>query len=107
MFLKKGLGFVVDGIEGEVIRDILDREVYFVEDEFKEAVEVFEAVGGYVFIMGIIGIVMGFIFVFLNLINLDEFGLVIVVVFVVILYGVLFVNFIWFNFGKKIKIKVK
>lgn len=57
--------------------------------------------------MGIIGIVMGFIFVFLNLINLDEFGLVIVVVFVVILYGVLFVNFIWFNFGKKIKIKVK
>lgn len=31
---------VVDGIEGEVIRDILDREVYLAENELRAAAEV-------------------------------------------------------------------
>jgi len=105
--LKKGLGLVVDGIEGEVIRDILDREVYLAEDELKEAAEVFEAAGGYSPTMGIIGTVMGLISVLSNLTNPDELGPAIAVAFVATLYGVSSANLIWLNFGKKIRTKAK
>ncbi|WAM30962.1 flagellar motor protein [Caldicellulosiruptor naganoensis] len=105
--LKKGLGLVVDGIEGEVIRDILDREVYLAENELKSAAEVFEAAGGYAPTMGIIGTVMGLISVLGNISNPDELGPAIAVAFVATLYGVSSANLIWLNFGKKIKTKAK
>ncbi|WPX09778.1 flagellar motor protein [Anaerocellum danielii] len=105
--LKKGLGLVVDGIEGEVIRDILDREVYLAENELKAAAEVFEAAGGYSPTMGIIGTVMGLISVLSNISNPDEVAPAIAVAFVATLYGVSFANLVWLNFGKKIKTKAK
>jgi len=105
--LKKGLGLVVDGIEGEVIRDILDREVYLKEQEIKAAAEVFEAAGGYSPTMGIIGTVMGLISVLSNISNPDELSGAIAVAFVATLYGVSTANLIWLNFGKKIKVKGK
>ncbi|MEZ0536307.1 flagellar motor protein [Caldicellulosiruptoraceae bacterium PP1] len=105
--LKKGLGLVVDGIEGEIIRDILDREVYVKEQEIKAAAEVFEAAGGYSPTMGIIGTVMGLISVLSNISNPDELAGSIAVAFVATLYGVATANLIWLNFGKKIKTKGK
>lgn len=62
--------------------------------------------GGYVLIIGIIGVVMGLIYVMGNLVNLVQFGSGIVVVFVVIIYGVGFVNLFLLLIGNKLKILV-
>lgn len=105
--LKKGLGLVVDGIDGETIKDILSREIYLFEVKVKEGAEIFEAAGGYAPTMGIIGTVMGLISVLGNLSSPEELGHSIAVAFVATLYGVASANLLWLPFGKKLKIKGK
>lgn len=105
--LKRGLALVIDGVEGEVIREILDREIYLQEQECKAGAEIFEAGGGYSPTFGIIGTVLGLISVLGNLSEPDKLGGHIAIAFVATFYGVCFANLIWLNFGKKIKVKGK
>lgn len=105
--LKKGLGLVVDGIDGETIKDILSREIYLFEIKVKEGAEIFDAAGGFGPTMGIIGTVMGLISVLGNLSSPEELGKSIAVAFVATLYGVASANLLWLPFGKKLKVKGK
>jgi chemotaxis protein MotA len=59
--IKKGLALVVDGIETEVIKDILIRETILHESLHESVAKIFEAAGGYAPTMGVIGTVMGMI----------------------------------------------
>ncbi len=105
--LKRGLALVIDGVEGEVIREILDREIFLQEQECKAGAEIFEAGGGYSPTFGIIGTVLGLISVLGNLSEPDKLGGHIAIAFVATFYGVCFANLVWLNFGKKIKVKGK
>lgn len=105
--LKKGLGLVVDGIDGETIKDILAREIFLFDVKVKEGAEIFEAAGGFAPTMGIIGTVMGLISVLGNLSSPEELGKSIAVAFVATLYGVSTANLLWLPFGKKLKVKGK
>lgn len=107
VLLKKGLGLVVDGIDGETIKDILSREIYLFEIKVKEGAEIFDAAGGFGPTMGIIGTVMGLISVLGNLSAPEELGKSIAVAFVATLYGVSSANLLWLPFGKKLKVKGK
>jgi chemotaxis protein MotA len=59
--VKKGLALVVDGIETEVIKDILIRETLLHESIHESVAKIFEAAGGYAPTMGVIGTVLGMI----------------------------------------------
>lgn len=101
--IRKGLGLVVDGIEADVIKDILIRETYLTENEYHVAATVFEAAGGFSPTMGIIGTVMGLISVLSNLSNPNELGAKIALAFIATLFGVGFANLAWLPFGLKLK----
>lgn len=105
--IRKGLSLVVDGIETEVIKDILVRETYLHENEFHEAATVFEAAGGYSPTMGIIGTVLGLVSVLSNLSNPDELGAKIALAFIATFFGILSANILWLPFANKIKLKGK
>lgn len=105
--IRKGLMFVVDGIEPQVVRDILDRESFLHEQEYKAGAEIFEAAGGYSPTMGIVGTVMGLISVLSSLDDPSHLGESIAVAFVATLYGVAFANLVWLPFANKIKVKAK
>jgi len=103
--IKKGLSLVVDGIEIEVIKDILQRESYLHESVFESGAKIFEAAGGFSPTMGVLGTVMGMVSILKNLTNPEELGPMISVAFVATLYGVLFANLFWLAFANKIKVK--
>lgn len=105
--IRKGLMFVVDGIEPQVVRDILDRESFLHEQEYSAGAEIFEAAGGYSPTMGIVGTVMGLISVLSSLDDPSHLGEAIAVAFVATLYGVAFANLMWLPFANKIKVKAK
>lgn len=105
--IRKGLMFVVDGIEPQVVRDILDRESFLHEQEYRAGAEIFEAAGGYSPTMGIVGTVMGLISVLSSLDDPSHLGEAIAVAFVATLYGVAFANLMWLPFANKIKVKAK
>lgn len=106
--IRKGLALVVDGIETEVIKDILERENELHESISESAAKMFEAAGGFSPTMGVLGTVMGMVNILGNLGgDTAELGKSIGTAFVATLYGVLFANVVYIPFATRIKTKAE
>lgn len=66
-FLKKGLQMVVDGIEPETIREILELEIGEMEKRHKDAADMLRAWAGYAPAFGMLGTLIGLIQMLANL----------------------------------------
>jgi len=106
-FLKQGLQLVVDGTDPALVRDILETQIAFKEQRHKVSAQIFEAGGGFAPTMGIIGTVMGLIFVLSNLSEPEKLGGAIAVAFIATLYGVSSANIFWLPIANKLKLKNK
>ncbi|MHB8062364.1 MAG: flagellar motor protein [Ruminiclostridium sp.] len=103
--IRKGLALVVDGIETEVIKDILARETELQEQIYESGAKIFEALGGTFPAMGVCGTVMGMISILRDLSDPLALGGKISSAFIATMYGVAFANIVWLPFAGKIKIK--
>ena len=103
--IKKGLALVVDGIEAELIKDILKREIELKESISESGAKVFEAMGGFAPTMGVLGTVMGMVSILRDLSNPDELGSKISSAFLATMYGVGFANLFFIPMANKIKVK--
>lgn len=101
---KAGLQLVADGVEHELIRDILDLYVEKRSERHKAGYAMFESAGGYAPTMGIIGTVMGLVHVLSSLSDPGSLGPAIALAFVATLYGVSSANLIWLPIGSKLKV---
>lgn len=102
-FLKNGIRYVVDGIEPDLVRSILETELSFIESRHAKGAAIFEQAAGYAPTMGIIGTVMGLVQVLGSLSNVGELGPKIAVAFIATLYGVSSANVIYFPIANKLK----
>lgn len=100
---KTGLQLVADGVEHELIRDILELYIEKLDERHKEGYEMFEAAGGFSPTMGIIGTVMGLVHVLSNLSDPGNLGPAISVAFIATLYGVGAANLFWLPIATKLK----
>ncbi|MCY6370382.1 motility protein A [Clostridium ganghwense] len=66
-FLKKGLQMVVDGIEPETIKEILELEIGEMEKRHKDGADMMKAWGGYAPAFGMLGTLIGLIQMLANL----------------------------------------
>ena len=105
-FARKGLQLLVDGSEPEVIRSILEVEIDVREHQDIQAARVFDGMGGYSPIIGIIGAVMGLIHVMNNLADPSKLGGGIATAFVATIYGVGFANLLFLPMANKLKSQV-
>lgn len=103
--IRKGLALVVDGIETEVIKDILARETELQAEIYESGAKVFESMGGTWPAMGVCGTVMGMISILRDLSEPLALGPKISSAFIATMYGVAFANLVWLPFGGKIKAK--
>ena len=107
-FLAKGLKLAVDGTDPDMIRAILENDIYLYELRDKEEAAVFDTMGGFSPTMGIIGTVMGLVLVLGNLGgNAESLGHSIAVAFIATLYGIGLANLLWLPIGNKLKLKAK
>jgi chemotaxis protein MotA len=102
-FMRKGIQLVVDGTDPELVRQIMETELYAVQERHHTGASVFETAGGFAPTMGIIGTVMGLVHVLGNLTNPDELGPAIALAFLATLYGVGSANVMWLPLGAKLK----
>ncbi len=107
-FEAKGLKMMVDGVDPELLRSILEKDIELFEERKKYEASVFDAAGGFSPTMGIIGTVMGLVLVLGNLGgNASELGHSIAAAFIATLYGICFANVFWLPVGLKLKKKLK
>lgn len=102
-FTREGLLLIVDGIDPDEVRQILELDMDARELKHDSYAKIFEAAGGYAPTMGIIGTVMGLIQVLGSLTDPSNLGASIAVAFTATLYGVASANLIFLPLASKIK----
>ena len=103
--IRKGLALVVDGIETEVIKDILARETELQAEIYESGAKFFEYLGGTFPAMGVCGTVMGMVSILKDLSDPLALGPKISGAFIATMYGVGFANLMWLPFAAKVKAK--
>ncbi|MGI6405907.1 MAG: flagellar motor protein [Syntrophaceticus sp.] len=104
-FLKKGLQLIIDRIDTSVLRDILENDLYYMEERHRLGISIFDAAGGYAPTMGIIGTVVGLINVLGHMDSPDTIAPAIAVAFIATLYGIVTANLFWLPIASKLKAK--
>lgn len=102
-YLRKGIQLVIDGAEPEVVRGVLETEIYAMEERHKVAHDFYESAGSYAPTMGIAGAIMGLIVALGNISDPETLGPAIAAAFVATLYGVVFANCFCFPVATKLK----
>lgn len=104
-FLKMGVQLVIDGVEGTLLRDLLETEIYCMGERHRNGIAIFEAAGGYSPTMGIIGTVMGLVNVLGHMNDPSSLGPAIAMAFIATLYGVGLANLVWLPIAAKLRSK--
>jgi Flagellar motor component len=103
--IKKGLALVVDGIETQAIKDILERDSELRGEIYETGAKIFEFAGGVSPTMGVCGTVLGMINILKDMSSPAELGPKISVAFIATLFGVGFANLAFIPIAGKIKSK--
>lgn len=102
-FMRKGIQLVVDGTDPELVRQIMETEMYSIQERHNSGAGIFETAGGYAPTMGIIGTVMGLVHVLGSLSSPEALGPAIALAFLATLYGVGSANVLWLPLAEKLK----
>jgi chemotaxis protein MotA len=102
-FVEKGLRLVIDGIQPEKVRSLLETEITAYETRQRQAARIWESAAGYSPTIGILGAVLGLIHVMENLSDPSRLGAGIAVAFVSTVYGVGLANLFFHPVGNKLK----
>lgn len=105
-FAKKALDLLIDGSNPQAIRRILESDLALKEQRCIDAVQVYASMGGYAPTIGIIGAVMGLIFVMSNLADPSQLGAGIAIAFVATIYGVALANLVLLPISNKLTIYI-
>ncbi len=105
--MVKGLTLLMDKLDKEELREILENDLRVEEQIKKKDISIFEAAGGFSPTLGIIGTVLGLIQVLANMGTPDELAKSIAVAFVATLYGVVFANLVYLPIANKLTLRIK
>lgn len=104
-FIKKGLGYIADGVDPEFLKKVLYNEIESHYKRYEDAAKVFESMGGTAPTMGVLGTVMAMVTV-LSGGTEDTNRLVkdIAMAFLATFYGIGSANLLWLPIGSQIKV---
>ena len=102
-FLRKGLQMLVDGVEPDVIRAMLEIDLDTQLHREQAAAKVFEGMGIYAPTLGIIGAVLGLMAVMKNLADPSKLGHGIAAAFTATIYGIASANMLFLPMANKLK----
>lgn len=104
-FLVNGLQMVIDGLEPELIRDIMDTEITATESRHKMGQDVFRAWGALAPAFGMIGTLIGLIQMLTNLDDPSKIGPGMAVALLTTFYGALLANLLFIPLAGKLAIR--
>ena len=104
-FLTKGLQLVVDGSDPELISNVLETELTFLEERHRLGRGLFETMGTTAPAFGMVGTLMGLIKMLKNLNNPEAIGPGLALALLTTLYGALMANLLFNPIAGKLKVK--
>ncbi|WP_408956637.1 motility protein A [Natroniella sp. ANB-PHB2] len=104
-FLKKGIQLVVDGTDPQLVRNILETELDFLEQRHAINRGVFEKAGELSPAFGMIGTLIGLIGMLSHLDDPDAIGPGMATALITTLYGALIANLVFIPLAEKLRVK--
>ena len=102
-FMHQGIQLVVDGTEPELTRQILETEMEKVEQRHRVGAAILEAMGNFAPAMGMIGTLIGLIFMLQSLDDPSTIGPKMSIALVTTFYGALLANLLFLPLAEKLK----
>jgi chemotaxis protein MotA len=102
-FLVKGINLVVDGIEEQVIEQILSNEIEFIEERHRNGAEMLASMGALAPAFGMIGTLIGLVIMLQNLEDTSAIGPAMAIALITTFYGALLANLVFIPFSGKLK----
>jgi len=102
-FARVGLEMAVDGSEPEVIRDVLETELTYLQERHKIGQKIFAALGAYAPAFGMIGTLIGLISMLKSLDDPANIGQGMAVALITTFYGSLIANLVFLPIAGKLK----
>jgi chemotaxis protein MotA len=106
-FLKNGLSMVIDGMDQELVVDVLSLDIQLMEDRHKAGAQIFSQGGTYAPTLGVLGAVVGLIAALGNLNDIEKLGHSISAAFIATLLGIFTGYVLWHPFANKLKLLSK
>ena len=103
VFLKSGIQLAVDGVEPQLIRDILQTELSFLEDRHRTGQAVFTTLGFYSPAYGMIGTLIGLVQMLVTMKNPSTIGESMALALLTTFYGAVLANALFLPIAAKLK----
>lgn len=94
-FMKNGVLLILDGTDPELIKSVLETEIFFMEERHTGAKKIFETLATFAPSFGMIGTLIGLINMLVNLNDSEKLGPSMAVAMITTFYGVLLANLIF------------
>lgn len=104
-FIGTGLRLAVDGVEPELIKDILQTELAFIEDRHRNGREMLDFMGSIAPAMGMIGTLMGLVQMLKNLSDPNAIGPSMALALLTTMYGAVIANVFAIPISGKLKVR--
>lgn len=102
-FLRKGIMLVVDGSNSELVKNVMETEIYYMQERHSKCIEVFNAGAGYAPAFGMAGTLIGLINMLVRLNDSSTLGSSMAIALVTTFYGVLMANLFFSPLARKLK----
>lgn len=104
-FLRKGLQLVVDGVDPELVREVLEIEIHFMEERHAVGRRIFQTAGTFAPAFGMLGTVVGLIRMLADLTNADAIGTGMALALITTFYGAILANVVFLPIANKLQAK--
>ncbi|MDU2063864.1 MAG: flagellar motor stator protein MotA [Sporomusaceae bacterium] len=102
-FMSNAIRMVVDGMDSELIQDVLEAEIHTMQERHRSGALIFSQAGMYAPTLGVLGAVIGLIAALGNLSDIEKLGHSIAAAFVATLLGIFTGYVMWHPFANKLK----
>ncbi len=106
-FLKKGVMLIVDGTDPELVQNILETEISYLQDRHSEGKALYENLGTLAPAFGMVGTLIGLVAMLNNLDDPSSIGPAMAVALLTTFYGSLLANLIFNPIAVKLSVKSK
>ncbi|OEF98255.1 MotA/TolQ/ExbB proton channel family protein [Desulfuribacillus alkaliarsenatis] len=101
-FIKKGILLAVDGIEPELIKEIMQAEVIAVEERHQRGINILSKAGELAPAFGMLGTIVGLVLMLRNLDDPDTIGPKMAIALITTFYGSLLANLVFIPMAGKL-----
>ena len=105
-FMQKAVDMLVDGHDGDVVREALEKDIALTEERHKTGVGIFKALGDVAPAMGMIGTLIGLVAMLSNMDDPKSIGPSMAVALLTTLYGAIIANMIAIPIADKLQLRM-